>query len=73
MERNEVVVLDFFDTQKEEEKDTRLSLFFGLKIDFFIYLYSSSSIRNLGTVVLPEETVSETNDERVLDRREERM
>ena len=40
MERNEVVVLDFFDTQKEEEKDTRLSLFFGLKIDFFIYLYS---------------------------------
>lgn len=39
MERNEVVVLDF-DTQKEEEKDTRLSLFFGLKIDFFIDLYS---------------------------------
>ena len=57
MERNEVVVLDFFDTQKEEEKDTRLSLFFGLKINFFIDLYSSSSIRNLGTVVLPEETV----------------
>ena len=29
MERNEVVVLDFFDTQKEEEKDTRGFLFFS--------------------------------------------